>query len=132
MAMATIFISKVSIFLPRYSGVRPIISPAMNTARMAKTSMPYRPEPTPPNTTSPSCISTRARRPQRGEGIVHGVDRAAGGRGGDGGEQRGGVDAEAHLLAFHVAAFCSALAGSVPSALSSGLPAARPRWPARP
>jgi hypothetical protein len=34
----------------------------MNTARMAKTSMPYRPEPTPPNTTSPSCISTRGTR----------------------------------------------------------------------
>ena len=36
-----------SIFLPRYSGVRPIIRPAMNTARIAKTSMPYSPEPTP-------------------------------------------------------------------------------------
>ena len=29
-----------SIFLPRYSGVRPTISPAMNTATMANTSMP--------------------------------------------------------------------------------------------
>ncbi len=28
----------------------------MNTAMMANTSMPYRPEPTPPNTTSPICI----------------------------------------------------------------------------
>ncbi|CFN73425.1 Uncharacterised protein [Bordetella pertussis] len=45
---ATICMSRASIFLPRYSGVRPIISPAMNTARMAKASMPYRPEPTPP------------------------------------------------------------------------------------
>ena len=43
-----IFISKASIFLPRYSGVRPTIRPAMNTATMANTNMPYRPEPTPP------------------------------------------------------------------------------------
>ena len=40
MAMDTIFISKASIFLPRYSGVRPIIRPAMNTAMTANTSMP--------------------------------------------------------------------------------------------
>ncbi|WDT80339.1 MAG: hypothetical protein MPW14_00570 [Candidatus Manganitrophus sp.] len=39
-AIDTIFISKASIFLPRYSGVRPIISPAMNTAMIANTSMP--------------------------------------------------------------------------------------------
>ena len=37
---AAIFISKASIFLPRYSGVRPTISPAMNTAMMAKANMP--------------------------------------------------------------------------------------------
>ena len=64
--MATSFISCVSIFLPRYSGVRPIISPAMNTAMVANTSMPYRPEPTPPNTTSPICISTMGTMPPRG------------------------------------------------------------------
>ena len=39
-AIEIIFMSKASIFLPRYSGVRPIIRPAMNTAMMAKTSMP--------------------------------------------------------------------------------------------
>ena len=60
-ASDAIFISKASIFLPRYSGVRPIISPAMNTARIANISMPYSPEPTPPKMTSPSCISTSAR-----------------------------------------------------------------------
>ena len=38
------------------------------------------------------------------EGVVHGVDRAAAGVGGDGGEERGVGDAEADLLAFHVAA----------------------------
>ena len=36
--------------------------------------------------------------------VVHRVDRAAGGGRGDHGEQRGGGDAEAHLLALHVAA----------------------------
>ena len=34
------FISRASIFLPRYSGVRPTMSPATNTAMMANTSMP--------------------------------------------------------------------------------------------
>jgi hypothetical protein len=32
--------SNARIFLPRWPGVRPIISPAMNTATMARTSMP--------------------------------------------------------------------------------------------
>jgi len=34
---------------------------------------------------------------------VHGVDRAAGGVGGDGGEERRVEDAEAHFLALHIA-----------------------------
>src|SRR5581483_2284207 len=38
------------------------------------------------------------------EGIVHGVDSAATGVGGDGGKQGGVGDAETRLLAFHVAA----------------------------
>ena len=65
-AIATIFISAMPIFLPRYSGVRPIINPAMNTARTAKISIPYRPEPTPPNTTSPSWIRNRGAPPASG------------------------------------------------------------------
>ena len=40
MASIAIFTSFASIFLPRYSGVRPTISPAMNTAMMANSSMP--------------------------------------------------------------------------------------------
>ena len=43
-----IFISWASIFLPRYSGVRPTINPATNTATMTNASIPYNPEPTPP------------------------------------------------------------------------------------
>ena len=38
----------------------------MNTATSAKQSIPYRPEPTPPNTTSPSCISHIGKRPPNG------------------------------------------------------------------
>ncbi len=34
-----IFISKASIFLPRYSGVRPTINPATKAARITKTSI---------------------------------------------------------------------------------------------
>ena len=105
MAIETIFISYASIFLPRYSGVRPIIRPAMKTAMIANTSMPYRPEPTPPNTTSPSCISTSGTTPPSGvnESCIEFTAPQRRG-GGDGGEQRRGGDAEAHLLAFHVAA----------------------------
>ena len=54
------------IFLPRYSGVRPTMSPAMNTVRMTKPSMPYKPQPTPPNTTSPSAINTMGTMPPIG------------------------------------------------------------------
>ena len=39
-ASIAIFTSKASIFLPRYSGVRPTIRPAMKTVRMTKIRMP--------------------------------------------------------------------------------------------
>ena len=42
------FISLASTFLPRNSGVRPIIIPATNTATMTKISMLMKPTPTPP------------------------------------------------------------------------------------
>ena len=38
--MLAIFMSNASIFLPRYSGVRPTIRPAMKTATIAKRSIP--------------------------------------------------------------------------------------------
>ncbi len=59
-------ISRACTFLPRYSGVRPTISPATNTASRANTRMPYRPEPTPPGTTSPSCIRNSGTMPPSG------------------------------------------------------------------
>jgi hypothetical protein len=49
-------ISREPIFFLRYSGVRPIINPATNTATTASINIPYRPEPTPPGATSPSAI----------------------------------------------------------------------------
>ena len=66
MTRTAIFISNGPIFLPRYSGVRPTISPAMKTARMAKISIPYSPEPTPPKTTSPSCMMNIGTAPPSG------------------------------------------------------------------
>ncbi len=66
MTSDAIFISYASIFLPRYSGVRPTIKPAIKTAMMAKTSMPYNPLPTPPKITSPSWISHIGTSPPNG------------------------------------------------------------------
>ena len=64
-------------------------------------------------------VEQRHHAAERREAVMHGVDRAARGSRGDGGEQRRVGDAEADFLAFHVAA------GRSPSALKSrGLPAA--------
>ena len=49
-------------------------------------------------------VDERNHAAERGEGIVHGVDRAARRVGGDHREQRRGDDAEADFLAFHIAA----------------------------
>ena len=51
-------ISRPPSFFPRYSGVRPIIRPATNTAMIARTRMPYNPEPVPPGAISPNPMST--------------------------------------------------------------------------
>ncbi|KWV86857.1 hypothetical protein PFLmoz3_03594 [Pseudomonas fluorescens] len=53
-------------FLPRYSGVRPIIRPARNTAINTLSNMPYMPAPTPPKITSPTIMLTSATIPLRG------------------------------------------------------------------
>src|SRR4029450_14107912 len=47
-------------------------------------------------------VDQRDHAAKRGEGIVHGVDGAAGGGGGDDREQGGRHDAEADLLAPHI------------------------------
>ena len=48
-------------------------------------------------------VEQRNETAERREGIMHRVDRAAGGVGGDRGKKRGVKDAEADFLAFHVA-----------------------------
>ena len=70
-------ISLAPIFLPRYSGVRPTISPAMNTATTTNSSIPYMPEPTPPRRDLPQRDQGEGNRPAAaGEGVVAAVDRA--------------------------------------------------------
>ena len=105
MASIAIFTSLASIFLPTYSGVRPTISPATKIERMTNSSMPYMPAPTPPTMISPSCIlisgimpPSAVKRscmaltaPQEAAVVIDG-------------EQRRRHDAEADLLALHVAA----------------------------
>src|SRR5262249_37526129 len=59
------FTSRAPIFLPRYSGVRPTISPATNTVSTASTRIPYSPEPVPPGATSPSIMLTSSTAPPR-------------------------------------------------------------------
>ena len=50
--IVTSLMSLGSIFLPRYSGVRPTISPPMKTATRTKSNIMYKPVPTPPKTDS--------------------------------------------------------------------------------
>jgi hypothetical protein len=65
-ASMAIFTSSASIFLPRYSGVRPIIRPAVKTATMTKRSIPKRPEPGPPTMTSSNIMLARSTNPESG------------------------------------------------------------------
>ena len=55
-ATTTSVISRCPIFFPRYSGVRPIIRPAMKIVSMTSKIMPYKPLPTPPKMISPICM----------------------------------------------------------------------------
>src|SRR5260370_39043844 len=60
------FISRTSSFLPRYSGVRPTINPATNTAMIATTRKPYSPAPTPPGQMQPASKLNIGTIPPRG------------------------------------------------------------------
>src|SRR5882724_4838854 len=105
MASMAILTSFASIFLPTYSGVRPTIRPATKIDRMTNSSMPYMPAPTPPTMTSPSWMLMSGIMPPSAVKLsCMAFDGAAGSRRRDHCEQGGGDDAEAHLLAFHVAA----------------------------
>jgi len=77
------FISYAWIFLPMYSGVRPTISPARNTANRAKKSMPVRPGASPRTRPAQLDVGEGNQAAERVEAVVHGVDGAAGGDGGD-------------------------------------------------
>ena len=59
-------ISLGPIFLPKYSGVRPTINPAMNTVRMTKPIMPYKPQPIPPPMISPNPMRMMGTMPPMG------------------------------------------------------------------
>ena len=59
----TSLISRPVIFLCRYSGVRPTMRPAMNTATIATMRIPYIPVPVPPGATSPSPMLKISRPP---------------------------------------------------------------------
>src|SRR5271165_1915533 len=60
------FASAVLIVLPRYSGVRPIISPPMKIPTRATMTRLYRPVPKPPKVISPSSMLTRGTSTPRG------------------------------------------------------------------
>ena len=65
-ASAAIFISDSSIFFPRYSGVRPTMSPAIKTAMTAYMSIPNSPAPTPPKIVSSHIILISGTAPPSG------------------------------------------------------------------
>ena len=66
-ASTTNFISRASIRLPRYSGVRPIIRPPRKTASKANSTIPNRPEPGPPMMASPNIMFAIATNTPSGE-----------------------------------------------------------------
>ena len=85
--------------------MRPTISPEMKTPRMTNSSIEYRPEPTPPQMTSPVIICAIGIAPPKPlsdsiAALTAPHDAAVV----IGGEERGGADAEALLLALEVVA----------------------------
>ena len=65
--MTAMIISEGSSFLPKSSGVLPIISPAMNIVIIAYKIIPIRPTPTPPKITSPIAMLKSSTRPVSGK-----------------------------------------------------------------
>jgi len=85
--------------LPEIFRRAPTISPARNTVRITKTSIPYRPAPVPPKTTSPNCMLASGISPPSGvkeSCIAFTAPQEA--SGGHGGEQSGAEDPETGLL----------------------------------
>ena len=105
MASMAILTSFASSFLPRYSGVRPTISPATNIAIDDEQQHAVKAgADAAEDDLAQHDVDHRHHAGERQQAVMHVVDGAAGGIGGDGGEQRRVGDAEADLLALHVAA----------------------------
>ena len=110
MASIAIFTSLASIFLPRYSGVRPTIRPGdehrddgeQQHAVEARADAAE-------DDLAELDVEQRHQPAERREAVVHRIDRAARGVGRHRGEQGRIGDAEADFLALHVAAGLSAL-----------------------
>ena len=105
MASIAILTSLASIFLPTYSGVRPTIRPATKIEMHDEEQHAVEAGADAADDDFAELdVDQRDHAAERGEAVMHGVDGAAGGGRGDDREQRGGDDAEADFLAFHVAA----------------------------
>ena len=105
MASMAILTSLASIFLPTYSGVRP--DHQAGDEHRDDDEQQHAVEAgadAADDDLAELHVDERDHAAERGEAVVHGVDGAAGGGRGDDGEQGGRGDAEADLLAFHVAA----------------------------
>ena len=100
-----IFISKPSTFLPRYSGVRPTISPAMKTDEdRAEDEHAVEARADAAGRDLAELHEEERHEASHGlEAVVHGVHGPGAGAGGDGREQPADAGAEAQLLALHVA-----------------------------
>jgi hypothetical protein len=76
-ANITIFISRPSIFFPRYSGVRPSMNPSMNTATSAISSITVKPGSRPSEDYLSGLHVEQLNQPaERRIAIVHAVDRS--------------------------------------------------------
>ena len=93
-----------SIFLPRYSGVRPTISPATKTAISDEDQHAVEAGADAAEETSPSWIRNIGTRPPSGVKLsCMALTAAVGAAGGRGRPERRTGDAEADFLAFHIA-----------------------------
>ncbi len=98
------FTSFACTFLPRYSGVRPTISPATKTASSTNSSMAVEPGADAAGQDLAKLDQEQRDHPaERHEAVVHRVDAAVGRTGGRDGPKCRECGAEAHLLALHVA-----------------------------
>ena len=124
-----IFTSNASIFLPRYSGVRPTIRPAMNTAEHDEDHDSVQPRAdSAEDYFAQHDIDQRNHSAERRERIVPSIDGAATRIRGHRGEQRRVGNAEADFLALHVSAGLHVLACCATVDGYSGFPCASAQY----